>query len=58
MRGHEELLEGWRMAGRCEREDGGNIRTPMAHDDSDELTIHIINGRREDASIAPKNQAI
>ncbi len=46
------------MAGRCEREGGGNIGTPMAHDDSDELTIHIINGQQEGASIAPKIQAI
>ncbi len=43
MQGQEELLEGWRRAGGCEWEGGGNIRTPMAHNDDEQHTLQVIS---------------
>ncbi len=41
--GPEELLEGWRRAGGCKCDSGGNIGMPTVHDDDSEHTLQVIS---------------
>ncbi len=43
MQEQEELLEGWRRAGGCECNSGGNIGMPMVHDDDSKHTLQVIS---------------